>query len=686
MAVAQHQGRVLRRSVAVACLLAIAASQHGADAFIRVQSGTFVDENCKEFFFSGYNTWQLLENAAGVVGNSGDLTAQFDAAAANNLTVVRMFGFGTAGGFQLQYSPGSYNEKAFQAFDKVISEAGKRKLRLVIAFVNNWDQDSSSDNKKFYVGGGNPDDFYTSASARQAFKNHMKTVTSRKNTITGIAYRDDPTILAWNLINEPRCDAIGCNTDMLSWIEEMAPYLKTVDPNHLVTVGMDGFYDRRSCLAPTGNPSSWAGYTGQDFLPQHAVNGIDYAAIHLWPDNWKRVDLDFGKIWLSNHSANGQLLQKPVVLEEFGKGVGGDLAKGQTESQRMDWYKLVYYLVEQDLEAGTPLKGILFWRWDAVAAAVNSQIGDNALTLATSSDVFQQVVKPFSARVAQRGKTVAGCTPSQGTVSAASIGGGSSGGPGPDFFTAPDSATCCAKDCGTMYGNLEGTPLASATSASASACCDSCKGTTGCSAWNFCYCDLGCAGQPKGTCVLKSMTNAFYPRTQIVGDNAGWIGGVPGQSKITPTWLCQPKGGSTCAADQGASTCSATDLQNSLQCPDNSCNAKDQNVGGDTLVMDVNSNTPTKTVFTAADCCAACKNYGGCNVWTFCNRPEGCSSDCPANVASAKQTGGKTFGPYGGCQGNRFPYQQCTLKNSKDPSKVQVYEAGELQAWTSGTT
>lgn len=50
-----------------------------------------------------------------------------------------------------------------------------------------------------------------------------------------------------------------------------------------------------------------------------SVQGIDYAAIHLWPDNWKRVDLDFGKVWLSNHSANGQLLQKPVVLEEFGK-------------------------------------------------------------------------------------------------------------------------------------------------------------------------------------------------------------------------------------------------------------------------------------------------------------------------------------------------------------------------------
>lgn len=60
---------------------------------------------------------QLLETAAGKA--AGDVGKQFDAAAANNLTVVRMFGFGTQGGFALQTSIGSYNEQAFQAFDKV---------------------------------------------------------------------------------------------------------------------------------------------------------------------------------------------------------------------------------------------------------------------------------------------------------------------------------------------------------------------------------------------------------------------------------------------------------------------------------------------------------------------------------------------------------------------------------------
>jgi hypothetical protein len=61
------------------------------------------------------------------------------------------------------------------------------------------------------------------------------------------------------------------------------------------------------------------------------------------------------------------------------------------------------------------------------------------------------------------------------------------------------------------------------------------------------------------------------------------------------------------------------------------CGAQ-QNVAGNTLVFDVNSNSPTKTVYSAADCCKACQNLANCNTWTFCGRTEGCSNDCPANV------------------------------------------------------
>ena len=61
---------------------------------------------------------QLLETAANKA--SGNVGNQFDTAVADNLTTVRMFGFGTMSGFALQPSIGYYNEQVFQAFDKVM--------------------------------------------------------------------------------------------------------------------------------------------------------------------------------------------------------------------------------------------------------------------------------------------------------------------------------------------------------------------------------------------------------------------------------------------------------------------------------------------------------------------------------------------------------------------------------------
>ena len=58
---------------------------------------------------------------------------------ANDLTVVRMFGFSVQLGINNQYAPGVYNESMLVAFDKVISEASTRNLKLVVALANNWD-------------------------------------------------------------------------------------------------------------------------------------------------------------------------------------------------------------------------------------------------------------------------------------------------------------------------------------------------------------------------------------------------------------------------------------------------------------------------------------------------------------------------------------------------------------------
>jgi len=78
----------------------------------------------------------------------------------------------------------------------------------------------------------------------------------RTARFTGVQYKDDPTILGWELCNEPRCEM--CNTTLLSeWIRDSARFLKAVDRNHLVSVGIEGFYAANSQGSSWINPGTY---------------------------------------------------------------------------------------------------------------------------------------------------------------------------------------------------------------------------------------------------------------------------------------------------------------------------------------------------------------------------------------------------------------------------------------------
>ena len=113
------------------------------------------------------------------------------------------------------------------------------------------------------------DDFYDDAVVREWYQNYVKTLVTRVNTITGVAYASDPTIFAWQLANEPRCGGTGgaprsskCVTKaadgtprtlLTEWARDMSAFIKGLDPNHMVSVGDEGFM----CEAtPSGAPAS----------------------------------------------------------------------------------------------------------------------------------------------------------------------------------------------------------------------------------------------------------------------------------------------------------------------------------------------------------------------------------------------------------------------------------------------
>ena len=73
----------------------------------------------------------------------------------------------------------------------------------------------------------------------------------------------------------------------------MAAYLKEKDPNHLVTVGLEGFWASHAEEAAGSNPLpgengslSWTALTGQNFTAQHNSPHIDFCGAHYWPDLW----------------------------------------------------------------------------------------------------------------------------------------------------------------------------------------------------------------------------------------------------------------------------------------------------------------------------------------------------------------------------------------------------------------
>ena len=53
---------------------------------------------------------------------------------------------------------------------------------------------------------------------RDAFKKYVRSIVTRRNSITGRLYKDDPTIMAWDLANEPFApgDNTGRNLTVLS--------------------------------------------------------------------------------------------------------------------------------------------------------------------------------------------------------------------------------------------------------------------------------------------------------------------------------------------------------------------------------------------------------------------------------------------------------------------------------------
>ena len=254
----------------------------------------------------------------------------------------------------MQPRPGLYNDGVVAGLDFLLAELARRDMTAVLCLNNMWPWSggfaqyvswATGEDRIPYMPpaeGGSWDVFQAFASrffdeprALEMADAHVRYVVTRTNAISGVAYRDDPTIMAWELANEPR--PMKAVAGYRRWINATAALIKSLDANHLVTIGSEG---------RTPFPKS---YVGMDFAVDHAFADIDYTTIHVWAQNWEWYNPDEGApsleralrlalAYVREHVAASARLRKPLILEEFGMSRDSNVHERGTPTTLRDHY------------------------------------------------------------------------------------------------------------------------------------------------------------------------------------------------------------------------------------------------------------------------------------------------------------------------------------------------------------
>ncbi|KAA8526376.1 hypothetical protein F0562_008421 [Nyssa sinensis] len=335
------------------------------------RNGTQFMVDGRVFYINGWNSYWFMDQAVDEFSRPR-VRAMLQAGAKMGLTVCRTWAFNDGDYHALQISPGRFDEQVFKALDHVIAEARQHGIRLLLSLVNNL---KAYGGKSQYVkwaweeGVGlssSNDSFFFDPSIRHYFKNYVKTLLTRKNTITGIEYRNDPIIFAWELINEPRCMTDRSGDTLQDWIEEMSTFVKSIDKNHLLTVGLEGFYGPKNSKKLTINPGEWAAELGSDFIRNNKISTIDFASVHIYPDQWFhdtefKAKLKYISKWMVSHIEDGEKeLKKPVMFTEFGLS---NLNRDFEVSQRERFYKTVFNIIYKSARKNGAGAGSFIWQF-----------------------------------------------------------------------------------------------------------------------------------------------------------------------------------------------------------------------------------------------------------------------------------------------------------------------------------
>jgi len=356
--------------------------------FVKVEGTNFTIDG-QPYYYIGTNFWYgAYLGADADYGNRERLIRELDHLRKLGIKNLRVAASSEESDFILpldppfQYKNGDYNETLMQGLDFLLAEMGKRDMRAILMLNNYWDWTGGMSQYVSWVTGepvvdptkdenSTWDDaikfasrFYELEEAQDRYRKYIRMITDRENTFTNKLYKDDPTIMTWELANEPRPLKGGNDAENVrifaDWVHETAKLIHAQAPNHLVTTGSEGSKGTLNSL---------------DFALQvHQSEFIDYTTFHLWPKNWGWYKADKPETiertkkntaaYIAEHIELSEKLNKPGILEEFGFVRDGEEASPEsTVAARDEFYDYTFGLVRDHIKQGDAISGLNFWGW-----------------------------------------------------------------------------------------------------------------------------------------------------------------------------------------------------------------------------------------------------------------------------------------------------------------------------------
>ncbi|BAU53384.1 cellulase, glycosyl hydrolase family 5 [Mucilaginibacter gotjawali] len=286
----------------------------------------------------------------------------------------------------LEPEAGKFNEDIMTGLDYLLNELAKRNMKAVLHFTNTWEWSGgiaqylkwngygeqpypkslggyySWDKLRQYIS-----QFYICKPCMDELDTYIKYVLHRTNKLNGKKYTDDPAIMAWEIINEPRPMEKLAVPAFEAWMSHVSALVKSIDKNHLLTTGSEGDIASDFDLSV--------------YQKIHADKNIDYLTIHIWPKNWSwfkdtainasyKVILDSAGKDIQKHLQVAKQMNKPMVIEEF--GLPRDLhvyTPGTSTHNRDHFYNFIFSKVLNN----PGIAGCNFWAFAGIARPIPGQ-------------------------------------------------------------------------------------------------------------------------------------------------------------------------------------------------------------------------------------------------------------------------------------------------------------------------